>query len=412
MEALILSMALDTNGQNARYVEASRRWGDDPDVMKVLALGQRTDPAGVVGRFQEAAAKRGGLHIRSANRTQTVWRNGTRAGFPTDIVWSSRTDDLVRMLALEADVIHLNNSEKAATRLRLRKPMLLHHHGSLFRMDPPRMHEVASRHRMIQAVSTIDLLRHGPPGSLHWLPSAYDVEELLVQATRNRRDPDGRIRIVHAPTNPSLKGTDTFLEAVAELQVEGLPIDLVMFEGLTWFECLTEKARADIVFDQITLGYGCNSIEAWAMGVPVVSGGDAWTIKAMRREFGDLPFVNATAKSLKAQLKRLVTSADMRAEYAERGLTHVRHYHDQRPALARLAELYTTAIKHYRPNRLPIAPVTFVNPRRRVVPLSAYDIVAWGKDRSLTTRDPFVVDRLREVIRTKPAWGIREEGSA
>lgn len=416
MEALILSMALDTNGQNARFAAAASRWGSDPIVLRALALSERTDPAGVVGRFVAAAERSDtGLRIRSASRNQTTWGNGIRAGFPTDIVWTHRSGDLVKLLAQEADVVHLNNSEKAATSLHLRKPMLLHHHGGLFRMDPPRMHRVAAEHRMIQAVSTIDLLRHGPPGTLHWLPSAYDVDELLDFGQRNRREPDGRIRIVHAPTNRSLKGTDVFLAAIAELQAEGLPIDLVMVEGRTWQECLEEKARADIVFDQITLGYGCNSIEAWAMGIPVIGGADEWTIRRMRKEFGETPFLNATAKSLKAQLKRLTKSADLRAEYAERGLAHVRRYHDERPALARLAELYAMAIKHYRPSRLPVPLVTFSNPRRKLVAVTAqsqFDIIVWGRDARLTTGDPFVVERLREVIRTKPHWGIREESAA
>ena len=35
MEALILSRGQDTNGQNARYVEASRKHGNDEGVLSV-----------------------------------------------------------------------------------------------------------------------------------------------------------------------------------------------------------------------------------------------------------------------------------------------------------------------------------------------------------------------------------------
>jgi len=36
VEALILSYALDTNGQNARYVQAARKHGDD--VLRSVAI--------------------------------------------------------------------------------------------------------------------------------------------------------------------------------------------------------------------------------------------------------------------------------------------------------------------------------------------------------------------------------------
>ena len=34
------------------------------------------------------------------------------------------------------------------------------------------------------------------------------------------------------------------------------------------------KGRADVFVDQMILGYGCNAIEAWGMGIPVIAGVD------------------------------------------------------------------------------------------------------------------------------------------
>src|SRR6476469_9484152 len=148
MEALILSYALDTNGQNARYVRAAEKHGDA--VLNSLAIG-KADPGGVVGRLQEAANKGDVLHIRSAHRATAYFE------FPTDIIWTRRTEQAIRELIMAADVIHLNNSEMAYKHFTIRKPALLHHHGSLFRNNPERMLDVAKRWRMQQAVSTIDL---------------------------------------------------------------------------------------------------------------------------------------------------------------------------------------------------------------------------------------------------------------
>lgn len=332
-----MSYALDTNGQNARYVRAAERWGEDPDVLRAFAVG-RSDPAGVVGRFALAAEKFGGLRIRSAHRSEAYF------AFPRDLVWDSRSDAEVRRLAEEADIIHLNNSWKAYKYLRLRhKPALLHHHGTLFRSNPAPLLHVARQLRFVQAVSTIDLLRYAPD-ELTWLPTAYDIDALA--RLREQREPDGRIRVVSAPTNRAWKSTEALEAAVRMLQAEGLPIDLVLVEGKTWAECMATKSSADIYFDQVILGYGCNAVEAWAMGIPVVAGADEWTQAMMRKTFDDLPYYEAHPDTIASALRDLVQSADLRAEYGAKGYAHVRRFHDERPALTRLVELYSRALEH------------------------------------------------------------------
>jgi hypothetical protein len=227
--------------------------------------------------------------------------------------------------------------------------MLLHHHGSMFRNNAVNMLGVAKHHKMAQAVSTVDLLKPAPD-ILRWLPSAYDIDELQRIGKANRREPDGRVRIVHAPTNRALKHTDLFLSIVQKLQWDGYPIDVVIVEGKTNAETLIEKAKADIVYDQIAFGYGCNGIEAWGLGVPVIAGGEPWTIHKMKEMWGSLPFAEATEKTLQRVIEDTVASADARAEYAERGLAHVRKYHDEQPALQVLLELYHEAMaRHHRP---------------------------------------------------------------
>src|SRR5690606_27554167 len=126
--------------------------------------------------------------------------------------------------------------------------------------------------------------------------------------------------------------------AVRQLQAEGLPVELVLVEGRTWAECLTVKATADIYFDQVLLGYGCNAIEAWGMGIPVVAGADEWTLAQMRKEWNlgkrPMPFHEATEATIADALRELVQSPDLRAEVAKRGHAHAQKYHAERPALA------------------------------------------------------------------------------
>lgn len=334
-------MALDTNGQKFRYVEAAKRWGDHPDVLKALWLGEY-DLAGVAGRFAEASRGDRRLVIRSAHKAQYAFFQ-----FPTDIDWGRHNREEVLELAQSADIIHLTNDLKAYTHLRLHqlgKPAVLHHHGTLFRNNPGRMIAEARRFGMIQAVSTIDLLRPAP-SELHWVPTAYDLDALAKIRKEHRRPDDGIVRIAHAPTNRAIKSTAAFEIAVRQLRSEGLPVEADIIEGRTWAECMERKAKADIYFDQVGLGYGCNAIEAWAMGIPVVAGADEWTLARMVQEFGELPFYNTTEGRITEALRDLVQRKATRQHYGAIGKAHARKYHGQKPALIRLAGIYAKAIQ-------------------------------------------------------------------
>lgn len=396
-------MALDTNGQNARFVRAAEKHGASEKVLEILALGH-TDPAGVVARFA-VAGEMAGLRIRSAHKAQPYFR------FPIDILWDGHSQRQVRELAKAADVIHLNNTWRAYTHLGLvHKPALLHHHGSLLRSDPEKMMAVAKRYRMTQAVSTIDLTRYAPD-ELHWLPTAYDIDALAAMRPAKRRA--GPIRIVHCPTNRALKATDTFMRAVGALQATGVSVEAILVEGKTNAEVLAIKADADIVFDQLAYGYGCNAVEAWAMSVPVISGADDWTLGAMEKRFGGSPFFLADEHSLRSRILELVESPALRKEWGAIGRAHVERYHAERPAIERLAELYALTIKrrHSRAVIEQVGPVTFRNPRGMPIYWQNDD----GRqerirfpDGEATFTDPMVIERLRHVIATRPLWKIEE----
>lgn len=396
-----MSSALDTNGQNARYARASEKWGTDPGVLKALAVGDY-DPASVVGRFQAAADKYGELKIRSVHRSAHMYQQ-----MPHDIEWTRTNDSVIKDLADEADIIHLNNSWRPWQKLRFsrRKPMLLHHHGSLFRSQTKDLLNWAYRNHAVQAVSTVDLMQVAPQ-NLHWLPTAYDVDWLHEFGKANRDDHNG-IRVVSAPTNPEVKSTAALRVAVNNLQVDGLSVELRVIEGKPWAECMALKASADIYFDQVLLGYGCNAVEAWGMGIPVIAGADEWTLAKMREVYdGPIPFYEATEDTIAAAIGDLAQSKAKRTKYAKLGMAHVRKFHDERPALTRLAQLYHMAIEWSEKEapQIPVIPITF----RAAVP----QVRAAGRfvtfDPTFTTDSPHMATALRLTAKRYPRYGIEE----
>ena len=412
MDAVILSNALDTNGQNARYARASERWGTDDGVLKALAIGHY-DPAGVVGRFQIAAEKFGDLRIRSVHRATHIYQQ-----MPADILWTRRNEREIRQLAAEADVIHLNNSTAAFRRLRLRrdKPVLLHHHGSLFRNNPAYLLQEARNFGALQAVSTVDLMRP-VPDQLHWLPTAYDVDALVEMGDQNRREPDGKVRVVQCPTDGAhgpYKSTDALSAAIAQLQAEDVPVELLVVRDKPWAEAMALKATADIYFDQVILGYGCNAIEAWGMGIPVIAGADAWTLAKMREVYGteQLPFYEASVDTITDAIRDLATSKAKRTKYAKLGMAHARKFHDELPALTRLAELYRRSFDeaYDGPVNIKMDPVTFrpLAPDRIPQFRVGGTLVSWNGG-TFTTDNPAVVAKIRRMAMKHPGRYAVEE---
>ena len=357
----------------------------------------------MVGRFQVASEKYGTLNIRSVHRAQHIYQQ-----MPADIIWTRNNFAEIRELATAADVIHYNNNYASAHRrvVPWGKPALLHHHGSLFRNNPKDLLAKARHLGAVQAVSTVDLM-HIAPHLLHWLPTAYDVDSLVEFGAKHRRKPDGRIRVVSCPTNRVYKSTAALEAAVAKLQADGLPVDLVIVEGKPWAEAMAIKATADIYFDQVILGYGCNAVEAWGMGIPVIAGADEWTLAKMTELWGRLPFYTATEATIGDAIATLAGSKAKRTGYAKAGMAHVRRHHDELPALARLAELYSMAI--HRRQEATVQPeyptVTF---RAKVPQLRAAGKYVTFVNGEHTTTNPYIATALRALSLRYPKYGITE----
>jgi glycosyltransferase involved in cell wall biosynthesis len=410
MEALILSSGLDTNGQNQRFVEAAKRHGRDlrrRKPIQAIAIGDY-DPASVVGRFQDAAKRSDDVRIRSVHRQTHIYQ-----GMPADIVWTRHNERDIRELAARADVWHLNNSWRPLQLLGLaprRKPVLLHHHGSLFRSNPVGMLKHAARHYWIQAVSTIDLQTIAPD-VLEWLPTAYDLDALAALRAGSNVGGGERIRIVSCPTNRAYKSTETLIRAVADLVDQGLDAELVLVEERPWAEAMAIKATADIVFDQTMFGYGCNAVEAFGMSIPVIAGAeDPGVLERMRATFGGtLPFVEAedSVQSIQAAILRLQTKR-ARSTWGKRGRAHADRFHAERPALKRLVDLYRLAIETYDGERpIPeLPPTRFVASVPQLYVAGRY--VTFTGQTPIVVANPFVARRLRTMATRYPAYGIRE----
>lgn len=304
--------------------------------MRVLIISSGEDSGGVGIALKRAFDRHTDWDVRQVRMVNNY------LDYPVDIELSPDTLPEVDDLFEKADVVHFMERWWGPKRYAsfFNKPKIMHHHGTIFRNDPTTLMEQSELYGAISVVSTIDLLLSAPPDTLRWVPNPCHIEKMEQTSKAHRLGHEG-VLAAHAPTGREKKGTAQWLQAL-----EGLPVDLRLIENVTWEECLRQKAEADLLLDQLRVGYGLNAVEAWAMGIPVISGvGDPNVTDRMFQLIGYLPFYHCTQTTVAERLSEFVGDPALRCEYAELGNQYVKDFHDERLVVAEWQDIYREALE-------------------------------------------------------------------
>lgn len=300
--------------------------------MNTLVICPRSDLAGTGIGIKQAFDRYSDIKVRQIRRQAKFY------AYPHDAEWADY-DELVR----DADLIHVMEIPEA---IPPGKKAVLHHHGSYFRSNREHILREQARRRAVGICSTLDLYLQeagewiGSPYDLEWLSGFRDRQEILT--------------VAHAGTELDSKSTGVFLDAAKRLSKE-IPLEVLHITGMSWLDCLRVKGRADIYFDQILTGYGNNAVEAWGMGIPVISGiepkearrrghfiSDA-TPEEMERRWSGLPFVRADEGTIYDALRLLADPLE-RVRWGSRGALHAARFHDQQVVVRQLEGVYRRAL--------------------------------------------------------------------
>ncbi len=139
-------------------------------------------------------------------------------------------------------------------------------------------------------------------------------------------------RVGHAPTNRAAKGSERILEALYAVD-QRTPLEIVLIENKPFREAMALKASCDIFIDQIgELGYGVNSLEALAMGIPAA-------VELMDDFDAFLqphPFLRLRENSLENDLERIITDPEARETASREGPAWVARRHDPATVSAKI----------------------------------------------------------------------------
>ena len=199
--------------------------------------------------------------------------------------------------------------------------------------SPPRQRAIlAQAKRWVDAelVSTPDLLESAPAAA-HF-PVAADLRDYVPAP------PSGPPKLViHAPTNRLIKGTRYVERAYEVLRGRFPDTRFVTLEGLPWDDLRTELARADVVVDQLFMGwYGMVAVEAMALAKPVL----CFVRPDFEPRLDGCPIVRTTRETLADDLERVLSSTTERGLLGEAGRAYVERVHAAPVLARRLLRIY------------------------------------------------------------------------
>ena len=169
---------------------------------------------------------------------------------------------------------------------------------------------------------------------IHYLFIPFDASPYPVRQREN-----AQLKIIHSPSNRATKGTELILPVMEQVR-RARDVEFVLVEGTPHADVVRIKESCDIAIEQVGnlggTGYGRNSLETLAMGIP--------TITEMTPDYlewiPENPFVLATPESLYDTLIRVIDDAGLRAEKARAGRAWVQKYHSYEAVYQQLMGLY------------------------------------------------------------------------
>lgn len=194
------------------------------------------------------------------------------------------------------------------------------------------------------------------PELCHYAPNAVflpyanlDVEAFKPIPPRS----GGRPLILHAPSDPKIKGT-ALIEAALETLSAEFDFDYRQVSGLPHAEAMKLYGDADLVIDQVLAGwYGGFSVELMAMGKPVAcylrEEDLGFVPKAM---LDDLPILQIRPDHLVEDLRSALSRRDEWADIAKRSRDFVLRWHNPRLIAELMLEAYADPASNLRLSRL------------------------------------------------------------
>lgn len=166
-----------------------------------------------------------------------------------------------------------------------------------------------------------------------WANTTMDLSEYQPEYTAKAIP-----TIIHAPSNPAIKGTAYIEKAIEALRAEGYQFEYRMLQKVPNAEARRiYREEADIIIDQLLNGgFGMLAMEGMCYGKPVCG----YVLDEIRAQLPDLPVVQCTIDTIKDQLAWLITHPEERIRLGKAGRTFAEAHYDRDKNYEALWQLY------------------------------------------------------------------------
>lgn len=150
----------------------------------------------------------------------------------------------------------------------------------------------------------------------------------LIGFDQKTTNSDSKLRILHAPSNPKVKGTLKIKETISRLKDNGFIFEFIELSGQTNVSVLKELSLCDFVIDQLYSDIPMSRfvIEAAWFGKPAIVGGYGWNmLKTYIKCNSFLPIHACHPDNLENAIKKLIVDKTYRIELGKRAEEFIKH---------------------------------------------------------------------------------------
>lgn len=169
------------------------------------------------------------------------------------------------------------------------------------------------------------------------LPLALDLSSYQYQPFIKH----DRLVFMHCPTNSKAKKSDYIEAALDRLKKKGYDFEYKCITNVTHEQLKEEYCSSDVVIDQLNHWYGTVSVEAMALGKPVVCGYQPHLCHYDSR-YENMPIINASIYDIYAVLKDILDGKYNLEDISQKSREFAVKTHDLKAVTQQLINIYET----------------------------------------------------------------------
>lgn len=169
------------------------------------------------------------------------------------------------------------------------------------------------------------------------IPYARDIKKNFIAKKNNKK-----LIVLHVPSDSVVKGSEIIEKTFKNLR-KYKNIEFKILPKMPREELLLEMSKADIVIDQLLIGwYGGQAVEALAMGKIVLAYLNAPYLALS--EIKNIPIINTNYWSIQDDLENIINNYQFfENKYAKKGFQFAKKYHSAEKIAEEYLEVYREA---------------------------------------------------------------------